>query len=103
MKLVNGFSELLKYRNELEEPWCIFVNSDFQGNAQEIKNGIYYLPESEDEMEDMDEQSNKYKMWLEYATFVDVLDNKIEHHPTASENDFLEAIVYYLEEDDFLD
>ncbi|ELX49246.1 hypothetical protein SEET535_16625 [Salmonella enterica subsp. enterica serovar Tennessee str. 4535] len=51
----------------------------------------------------MDDMSDKYKGWLEYATFLAIIDNKLEHHPKASNEDLLDAVIYYLEEDDFLD
>ncbi|MBD1229273.1 DUF7716 domain-containing protein [Xenorhabdus griffiniae] len=63
-----------------------------------INNATYYLPETREE--DMDD---KYKGWLEYATFLDIIDNKFKHHPNATRYDLLEAVIYYLEEDDFLD
>ncbi|WP_387466217.1 hypothetical protein [Photorhabdus sp. RM323S] len=41
--------------------------------------------------------------WLDYQTFRAIIDNKLEHHPNATRDELLEAVVYYLEEDDFLD
>jgi len=51
----------------------------------------------------MDEMADKYKDWLEYATFLAIFDNKLDHHLNASKEELLEAVIYYLEEDDFLD
>ena len=51
----------------------------------------------------MDEQKDKYRAWLEYATFCASISNKLDHHPNASEDDLLEAVIYYYEEDAFID
>ena len=105
MKTATGFANLLKISKNIPESegWYIFVDSDFDDTKKCIESANYYLTETEEEDDDMDEQKDKYRSWLEYATFLDIISNKLEHHPNASEDDLLEAVIYYLEEDDFLD
>ncbi|WP_445497320.1 DUF7716 domain-containing protein [Photorhabdus sp. SF281] len=103
MKIINGFDGLLKVYKELDEAWCFFVDIGFVNESNYISKASYYLPETEDELEDMDEMEDKYKGWLEYQTFIAIINNKLEHHPNATRDELLEAVIYYLEEDDFLD
>ncbi|WP_036771231.1 DUF7716 domain-containing protein [Photorhabdus australis] len=103
MQTVKGFDGLLSIYRELDEAWCFFVDVGFINESNDIDKATYYLPETEDELEDMDELEDKYKSWLEYQTFRAIIDNKLEHHPNATRDELLEAVVYYLEEDDFLD
>ncbi|CCP08162.1 hypothetical protein BN440_3157 [Erwinia amylovora MR1] len=81
----------------------LFVDIDFINEINHIDTASYYLPESDDELEDMDEMTDKYKTWLDYQTFAAIIENKLEHHPNATRDELLEAVIYYLEEDDFLD
>ena len=105
MKTATGFTNLLKISKNIPnfEVWYIFVDLDFDHTKKCIESANYYLSETRDEEEDMYEQEDKYLAWLEYATFLDIISNKLEHHPNASEDDLLEAMMYYLEQDDFLD
>ncbi len=99
------FANLLKISKNISkfEVWYIYVDLDFDSTKKCIESANYYLSETRDEEEDMYEQEDKYLAWLEYATFLDIISNKLEHHPNASEDDLLEAMMYYLEQDDFLD
>ena len=105
MKTATGFTNLLKISKNIPESdgWYIFVDSDFDDTKKCIESTNYYLSETRDEDDDMEEQEDKYLAWLEYATFLDIISNKLDHHPNASEDDLIEAVIYYLEEDDFLD
>ena len=107
MKTATGFTNLLKISKNIPnfEVWYIFVDSDFDDTKKCIESANYYLSETteEDDDDDMEEQEDKYLAWLEYATFLAIIDNKLEHHPNASEDDLIKAVIYYLEEDDFLD
>ncbi|KES11175.1 MULTISPECIES: hypothetical protein [Snodgrassella] len=105
MKTATGFTNLLKISKNIpySEGWYIFVDLDFDNTKKCIESANYYLTETEEEDDDMDEQKDKYRSWLEYATFCAIIDNKLEHHPNASEDDLLEAVIYYLEEDAFID
>ena len=105
MKTATGFTNLLKISKNIPESegWYIFVDSDFDHTKKCIESANYYLTETEEEDDDMDEQKDKYRAWLEYATFLDIIINKLEHHPNASDDDLLEAVMYYYEKDAFID
>ena len=105
MKTATGFTNLLKISKNISyyKACYIFVDSDFDDTKKCIEYANYYLSETTEEYDYMEEQEDKYLAWLEYATFLAIIDNKLEHHPNASEDDLIEAVIYYLEEDDFLD
>ena len=105
MITVTGFTNLLKISKNIPESegWYIFVDSDFDDTKKCIESANYYLTETRDEDDDMEEQEDKYLAWLEYATFLAIIDNKLEHHPNASDDDLLEAVMYYYEKDAFID
>ena len=105
MKTATGFTNLLKISKNIPnfEVWYIFVDLDFDDTKKCIESANYYLSETREEDDDMDEQEDKYRSWLDYGIFLDIIDNKLDHHPNASEDDLIEAVIYYLEEDDFLD
>ncbi|MDR1423087.1 MAG: hypothetical protein LBI92_00520 [Azoarcus sp.] len=100
MKVFHGFNELLKAYQVLGVSG-IHTKLEFVNNSREdILNGIFYVPENEDEDEECE---NTLEMWLETQIFEDIVDNKLTHHPDASLDDLLEAVIYYLEKDCFLD
>ena len=105
MKTATGFTNLLKISKNIPnfEVWYIFVDPDFDDTKKCIESANYYLSETRDEDDDMEEQEDKYLAWLEYATFLAIIDNKLEHHPNASDDDLLEAVMYYYEKDAFID
>ncbi|HCC5837561.1 DUF7716 domain-containing protein [Citrobacter farmeri] len=103
MRSIKGFYDLLDIYKELEEPWCFFVDVNFENEINFIRTAVYFLADTEDEFDEMDDTSDKYKPWLEYQVFQAIIDNKLEHHPAATKDDLLDAVIYYLEEDDFLD
>ena len=105
MKTATGFTNLLKfYKNIPEsEAWGLFVDLDFDDTKKCIESANYYLSETTDEDEDMYEQEDKYLAWLDYPTFCAIIYNKLQHHPNASEDDLIEAVIYYYEEDAFID
>ena len=105
MKTATGFTNLLKISKNIPESegLYIFVDSDFDDTKKCIESANYYLTETQEEDDNMDEQEDKYRSWLEYATFLDIISNKLDHHPNASEDDLIEAVIYYRELDDFLD
>ncbi|MDR1912213.1 MAG: hypothetical protein LBQ52_07715 [Helicobacteraceae bacterium] len=100
MRVFNGFDELLKAYKELGV-WWIFTKREFVNNSKEdISTGTFYVPENDEEEE---ESYDVLATWLETQTFEGIIDNKLEHHPEASRDDLIEAAIYYLEMDDFLD
>ena len=105
MITATGFTSLLKISKNIPnfEIWYIFVDLDFDDTKKCIESANYYLSETREEDDDMDEQEDKYRSWLDYGIFLDIIDNKLEHHPNASEDDLIEAVMYYYEKDAFID
>ena len=105
MKTATGFTNLLKISKNIPnfEVWYIFVDLDFDHTKKCIESANYYLSEIGDEDDDMAEQEDRYRPWLDYGIFLDIIDNKLEHHPNASEDDLIEAVMYYYEKDAFID
>lgn len=103
MIIVKGISGLLNIFKGLEEPWCFFVTVGFKNEIDDIRNGNYLVAETEDEFDELDGIPDEYKPWLEYQTFRAIIENKLNHHPQATNDEFLNAVVYYLEEDNFMD
>ncbi|NDO83942.1 hypothetical protein CJP72_25395 [Citrobacter sp. NCU1] len=100
MKTVKGFDGLLAIYKKLPKVGGFYVDNNFLNKKAIINNSNYYVPQSEEEDDDMEDV---YKTWLEFPTFTAIIENKLEHHPDATKDDLLDAVVYYLEEDDFLD
>ncbi|HEI8866652.1 TPA: hypothetical protein SLG40_002160 [Serratia odorifera] len=100
MKTVNGFKELLAIYKGLPKVGGFFVDEGFVNRAEHIETARYYLAETPYEDDDMEDD---YKTWLEYPTFRAIIENKIEHNPGVGEKELLQAVVYYLENDDFQD
>ncbi|MGP0838100.1 DUF7716 domain-containing protein [Serratia sp. CY85251] len=76
------------------------MQTKYPGFAEHIETARYYLAETPDEDDDMEDE---YKTWLEYPTFRAIIENKIDHNPAVGEKELLQAVVYYLENDDFQD
>lgn len=103
MRTIKGFDGLLSELNTLPDVGWLYVDKEFNLNStMDFINKNYYLAEIRDESFDMAENDN-IKTFLESPTFCDIISNKLEHHPDASNEDLLDAVIYYLEEDDFLD
>ena len=60
MKTATGFTNLLKISKNIPESegWYIFVDSDFDHTKKCIESANYYLTETEEEDDDMDEQKD---------------------------------------------
>jgi hypothetical protein len=96
-----GFKELLNSYKTLPDVGWLYVDESFNlGSKDDIVNGRYYLAENEDEEMDFEES---YGTFLESPIFKAIVDNTLDHHPDSGEIDFLNATLYYLENDDFLD
>jgi hypothetical protein len=101
MKVFHGFDELLKTQGQDLGTWWIYTKREFINDSRDdILNGTFYVPENDDEEMESDDNLG---YWLEVQTFEDIVDNKLTHHPDASRDDLLEAVIYYLEKDCFLD
>jgi hypothetical protein len=101
MIVINGFDELLKKWSELPDVGWLYVEESFDLESRDdIENRKYYIAENEDEEMDFEEN---YGTFLESPILKAIIENKLEHHPKSSKDDLLDAVVYYLENDDFLD
>ena len=63
MKTATGFINLLKISKNIPyfEGWYIFVDLDFDNTKKCIESANYYLTETKEEDDDMDEQKDKYR------------------------------------------
>ncbi|YCI29941.1 hypothetical protein M1E08_03400 [Erwinia sp. PK3-005] len=101
MSVIAGFHSLLKVCQELPDVGWIYVEPSFDLQSEnDIRKGSYFLADNEDE--EMDYEDN-YGTFLEAPIFKAIIQNKLENNSSSNEEDFLEAVVYYLENDDFLD
>lgn len=101
MSIISGFDGLLKICDKLPDVGWIYVEPSFDLQSEsDIKNGTYFLADNEDEEIDFEDN---YGTFLEAPIFKAIIHNKVKNHPASNETDFLEAVVYYLENDDFLD
>ncbi|HEI8866648.1 TPA: hypothetical protein SLG40_002153 [Serratia odorifera] len=101
MIVINGFNQLLQMKDGLPGVGWLYVSPSFSLSSEEdIVNGIYYIAENEDE--EMDFEDN-YGTFLEAPIFKAIIDNKLEHSPASESVELLEAVRYYLENDDFQD
>lgn len=115
MKHYMSLSELVKDKDNYPSSGRIFaqkvkfddlVNSEFwMVSSQEAKMQDYIEDERGARIP-VSLESFDVKRLLDVQTFQDIIDNKLEHNPHLSLNNtdvFFEAIIYYLENDDFLD
>ncbi|CAI0692534.1 hypothetical protein FCL49_01715 [Serratia proteamaculans] len=101
MKVINGFAELLKVYDSLPNSGWIFIDHDFDTSSKsDLLNRDYYLSENDDEEFEMEEDKSTF---LESPIFKDIVINKLKHNQQASKDEMLDAAIYYLENDDFLD
>lgn len=101
MIVINGFDELLTKRDEIPDVGWLYVKESFDlESKKDINEGKYFIAQDEDEEIDLEEH---YGTFLEAPIFKAIVENKLEHHPDSDRDDFLNAVVHYLENDDFLD
>lgn len=103
MIVINGFDELLTKRDEIPDVGWLYVeeSSDLE-YKKDINEGKYFIDQDEDEDEEIDLEEN-YGTFLEAPIFKAIVENKLEHHPDSDRDDFFNAVIHYLENDDFLD
>lgn len=99
MKVYHGLKELLSAFDDIPDSDWISVLEDFS-TKESVEKISYYIAESEEEQFDLEDN---YDDFLEAPTFKDIVINKRNHHPHASLGDIANAIIYYLEKDDFED
>lgn len=101
MVIIKGFDDLLKDYKSLPDAGWLFIDEDFDViSKDDILNKNYYLSQNDDEEAGMEDSHSTF---LESPTFKDILINKINHNPKATRGEIIKAVIYYLENDDFLD
>ncbi|MBX9448088.1 DUF7716 domain-containing protein [Dickeya chrysanthemi] len=101
MIVISGFDDLLKKYKDLPNVGWLYVESSFDLESKDdIKSGTYYLAENEDEEMDFEEN---YGTFLEAPIFTAIIENKFEHDPNAKNDDLFDAVLFYINNDDFLD
>lgn len=101
MIVINSFDELLTKRDEIPDVGWIYVEESFDlKSKKDINQEKYLIAQDKDEEIDLEEN---YGTFLEAPIFKAIVENKLEHHPDSDRDDFLKAVIHYLENDDFLD
>jgi hypothetical protein len=115
MKQYNNLSEIILDKDNYPNAGRVFIE---KSKLNDMKNSNYWIISSQ-ESRDMDyiedERGNQIpvilkdfnvKRLLDVQTFQDIIDLKIENNPNiklGQTDVFFEAIMYYLENDDFMD
>jgi hypothetical protein len=101
MKKIAGFAGLIGIRPQLPKTGWIFVHPQSEPESEsEIATSTYYVPESD---EDEAYGEEHLSAWLEAPTFLAILDVRDKGGRSPSMNQYIDAVVYYLEEDGFLE
>lgn len=101
MKIFNGFDALLRDVNRLPETGWIFVEGDGDlDSPSSIMAATYYIADTE--VEEITMERSK-RTFMEAPTLQDIVST-LDMRPTAQQlNDYVEAVLYYRVNDDFLD
>lgn len=78
------------------------LKNDDVETAEGLLKCTFLLPENESD-EFFIENSKDYQNWLEFPTFIDIIDNYIENYSDATTNSLINAVLHYWDNDDFLD
>ncbi|AKM03257.1 hypothetical protein [Burkholderia pyrrocinia] len=101
MKLVNGLKALILERQNLPKVGWIFVEKGFNKNsADALMIATFQIPEDED---DEFYGEDHLASWLEVPTFLAVLDLRAKNLKDPTTEDFANAAIHYLKNDDFLE
>lgn len=101
MKTYHGLGELLLNKEKLADVGWLFIEKSFNSvSRNDILNRNFFFAENDDEEIGAE---RRYKTWLESPTFLDILDVVQEKNPAFTTNELIEAIVYYIEHDAFMD
>ncbi|MEB6587831.1 hypothetical protein MXM82_01575 [Pseudomonas asiatica] len=101
MKTYNGFAELLQDVNQLPITGWIFIDRGVDVESEDsIADATYKLAETE--LEQIDFEKTK-KTFVECPTLVDIVSVLDKRPSPQALNDYIAAVIYYRENDDFLD
>jgi hypothetical protein len=101
MKTFNGIGPLIESSNDLPDVGWLFVDKNLDRTSKEkLKSCPIMLAETD---EDESEGLKKFRNWLEAPTFVDILESRRDSKPNATVDEIIDAVIYYLENDTFID
>jgi hypothetical protein len=99
MKVFNGFSELVLNLGHLPAVGWIFVDSTVDRTSKDVVNSaIFYV--AEDDSEEIAFENTK-RTFVECPTMLDIKSVADRSNSKPDLNKYLEATLYYLENDDF--
>lgn len=78
------------------------LKNDDVETAEGLLKCTFLLPENESD-EFFIENNKDYQNWLEFSTFIDIIDNYVENYSDATTNSLINAVLHYWDNDDFLD
>jgi len=101
MKQYIGFTKLFADRGNPPDPGWIFVDPGTDdNNIDTLRSATFYVPENDEDEFDGEE---RLQTLVEAPTFQDIIALRAKNSPTATADQFLEALVHYLVHDDFLE
>lgn len=101
MKTLSGLASLIQERAHLPDCGWIYIDKGFDTESRaDILKGQYYIAENDDDEMHLEEKNSTF---LEAPMFNAIVENTLSHNTSAGTNEFIEAILYYLENDDFQD
>ena len=105
-----GFESIRKAYKEMPPAGSIYTSVRIDSTS--ILNATYFVIPSLEIENYVDEEGEYvpdqvagkgYYSWLEAPTFADIIIDKLEQNSSATLDDFIEAVLYYLEYDNFID
>lgn len=106
MIFFNDLASLIAQYQSIDKLGTLFVNSDEWSSAPEKTKVLLLI--GDDELEDLDDEhnpvlatENDMEYFFDVEMFQSVIDLQVEKKPESDLSDFIHAINYYLEYDDF--
>lgn len=108
-KTYNGIGSAIQNWENLVTPGRFYVQERVAAeNIARIQLTLYGKKEVVDYVNESDDiipeqlAGKGFISWLDSATFQAVIENKLEHVPAANQDDLIEAIFFYLDNDTFM-
>lgn len=106
MIFFNDLAALVAQYESLDKLGTLFMNVNEWSNTPETTKFLLLI--GDDELEDLDDEhnpvlatENNMKYFFDVEMFQSVVDLQVEKKPESDLSDFIHAINYYLEYDDF--
>jgi hypothetical protein len=101
VKTYKGLKGLLVNKSRLSNVGWLLVEKSFDHTSRyDIIEKNFYIADDDSEYTNL---RKNYSTWLESPTFLDIVDLRLEHNPSASDDEIVDAIIYYLENDAFME